>query len=97
MESLRSASALASVSDFRMLVAPGIHGLDPSEIQYSEKKVKRVGPYVMGRVLGEGSYGKVKEAVHSVTLRRVAIKIIRVRHLKKIPSGEEKQVFFPFF
>ena len=37
-----------------------------------------VGPYIVGDKLGEGSYGKVKEAMHSLSLRRVAIKIMKV-------------------
>jgi serine/threonine-protein kinase 11 len=42
----------------------------------------------MGEVLGEGSYGKVKEGIHSENLTRVAIKILKKRKLKKIANGE---------
>jgi serine/threonine-protein kinase 11 len=36
-----------------------------------------------------GAYGKVREALDSNTLKRVAIKIIKRRLLKKIKGGEE--------
>lgn len=35
-----------------------------------------------------GSYAKVREAVDSITQRRVAIKILSKRKLKKLPGGE---------
>ena len=46
------------------------------------------GRYVMGDVLGEGSYAKVKEAIDSETLVRRAVKIMKKRKLRKIPHGE---------
>eukprot|EP01110_Echinostelium_bisporum_P001313 TRINITY_DN13137_c0_g1_i1.p2 TRINITY_DN13137_c0_g1~~TRINITY_DN13137_c0_g1_i1.p2 ORF type:complete len:63 (+),score=2.97 TRINITY_DN13137_c0_g1_i1:511-699(+) len=44
--------------------------------------------YILGEVLGEGSYAKVREAIDSTSNRRVAIKILKKRHLKKIPGGD---------
>lgn len=50
--------------------------VDSAEIIYQAKKVcKMVGKYVMGDVLGEGSYGKVKEVLDSETLNRRAVKV----------------------
>lgn len=43
--------------------------------QSRRKKCKLVGKYVMGDVLGEGSYGKVKEVLDSETLCRMAVKV----------------------
>ena len=37
-----------------------------------------IGRYVFAGKLGEGSYGKVKEAIDSHTCRRVAVKIMQV-------------------
>lgn len=53
--------------------------VDSSDIIYQEKKkkCKLVGKYVMGDVLGEGSYGKVKEVLDSETLNRRAVKVRR--------------------
>jgi len=45
--------------------------------------------YILGEVLGEGSFGRVREAVDSKTGRRCAIKILKKRNLRKVPNGEE--------
>jgi len=52
-------------------------------------KVKFIGKYLFGDVLGEGSYGKVKEVLDTETLCRRAVKILKKRRLRKIPNGEE--------
>ncbi|XP_021693314.1 serine/threonine-protein kinase stk11 [Aedes aegypti] len=57
--------------------------------QARQKKCKLVGKYVMGDVLGEGSYGKVKEVLDSETLGRMAVKILTKRKLRRIPNGEQ--------
>jgi hypothetical protein len=46
--------------------------LDSEEVIYKvkKKKCKFLGKYVMGDLLGEGSYGKVKEVICSETLQR---------------------------
>uniref|UniRef100_A0A2M4CZ85 Serine/threonine-protein kinase STK11 n=1 Tax=Anopheles darlingi TaxID=43151 RepID=A0A2M4CZ85_ANODA len=65
--------------------------VDSSDIIYQEKKkkCKLVGKYVMGDILGEGSYGKVKEVLDSETLSRRAVKILTKRKLRRIPNGEQ--------
>nr|XP_008509735.1 PREDICTED: serine/threonine-protein kinase STK11-like [Equus przewalskii] len=42
----------------------------------------------MGDLLGEGSYGKVKEVLDSETLCRRAVKILKKKKLRRIPNGE---------
>ena len=37
---------------------------------------EKIGPFILGETLGEGSTGKVKAAVHKDTGEKVAIKII---------------------
>lgn len=51
--------------------------VNSDEIIYQKKKTKckMIGKYVMGDVLGEGSYGKVKELLDSETLCRRAVKV----------------------
>lgn len=63
----------------------------PNEVVYraQKKPCKMVGKYVMGDLLGEGSYGKVKEALDSETLVRRAAKILKKKKLKRIPNGEK--------
>ncbi|XP_071953889.1 serine/threonine-protein kinase STK11-like [Antedon mediterranea] len=70
---------------------PFIHRVDSAEIIYQprRKKAKMVGKYLMGDVLGEGSYGKVKEVLDSETLCRRAVKILKRRKLRKIPNGDQ--------
>lgn len=67
------------------------HRVDSADIIYrsKKKKCKLVGKYVMGDILGEGSYGKVKEMLDSETLCRRAVKILKKRKLRRIPNGEQ--------
>ncbi|RVE54371.1 hypothetical protein evm_000856 [Chilo suppressalis] len=67
------------------------HRVDSADIIYrsKKKKCKMVGKYVMGDVLGEGSYGKVKEMLDSESLCRRAVKILKKRKLRRIPNGEQ--------
>ncbi|PNF32712.1 Serine/threonine-protein kinase STK11 [Cryptotermes secundus] len=67
------------------------HRVDSNQIIYQtkKKKCKMIGKYVMGDLLGEGSYGKVKEMLDSETLCRRAVKILKKRKLRRIPNGEQ--------
>merc|ERR1719319_604537 len=67
-----------------------IRRVDSRDVVYETKRkqTKLLGRYVMGDVLGEGSYAKVKEAIDSETLVRRAVKIMKKRKLRKIPNGE---------
>ena len=66
-----------------------IRTVESNEVIYQKKKktAKHVGHYIMGDLLGEGSYGKVKEAIDTQTLRRCAVKIMKKRKLRRIPNG----------
>ncbi|XP_063413122.1 serine/threonine-protein kinase stk11-like [Mytilus trossulus] len=70
---------------------PFFHRVESSEVVYQprRKKAKMVGKYLVGDLLGEGSYGKVKEVIDTVTLCRRAVKILKKRKLRKIPNGEQ--------
>ncbi|RWS09372.1 serine/threonine-protein kinase STK11-like protein [Dinothrombium tinctorium] len=67
------------------------HRVNSFEILYEKKKKKAkfIGKYVMGDVLGEGSYSKVKEVLDSETLQRRAVKIMQKKRWRKIPNGEQ--------
>ncbi|XP_060037455.1 serine/threonine-protein kinase STK11 isoform X2 [Erinaceus europaeus] len=67
-----------------------IHRIDSTEVIYQprRKRAKLIGKYLMGDLLGEGSYGKVKEVLDSDTLCRRAVKILKKKKLRRIPNGE---------
>lgn len=54
-----------------------------------DSRPKYIGRYLMGELIGEGSYSKVKETIDSETLERRAIKIMERKRLRKIPNGED--------
>lgn len=49
--------------------------------QHLNRTSQRLGQYTIKRTLGEGSFGKVKLAVHDVSGQQVALKIISRRKL----------------
>ncbi|XP_051893621.1 serine/threonine-protein kinase STK11 isoform X2 [Pristis pectinata] len=67
-----------------------IHRIDSTDVIYQprKKRAKIIGKYLMGDLLGEGSYGKVKEMLDSETLCRRAVKILKKKKLRRIPNGE---------
>lgn len=89
-------NALANTPDFNefpdnddlaLFRAIGSH-----EIVFEERpmKSKWIGPYLIGELLGEGSYGKVKEVIDSRNLRRLAVKIFSQRKLRRIPNSKQQ-------
>lgn len=58
-------------------------------IYQKDIRPKYIGRYLIGDLIGEGSYSKVKEIIDSETLERRAMKIMKRQRLKKIPNGEE--------
>lgn len=51
--------------------------------------VKRVGAYEIGRTLGEGTFGKVKQAINVETGEKVAIKILDKEKIQQQSMGEQ--------
>lgn len=39
-------------------------------------KSKSIGHYILGKSIGEGTFGKVKQGVHTLTGEKVAVKIL---------------------
>jgi len=60
-----------------------------NEVTYKtvDKGPKKVKQYILGEILGEGSYAKVREAIDSETLKRVAIKIVKKRVIRRIKGA----------
>ncbi len=75
--------------DLSVLMA--VQRVNSQDIVYDNRprKVKVLGKYIMGDILGEGSYAKVKEAIDKDNLCRRAVKIMKRKKLRKIPRGEE--------
>ncbi|WAR22695.1 STK11-like protein [Mya arenaria] len=66
------------------------HRVESAEVVYqARKRAKLVEKYLMGDLLGEGSYGKVKEVMDTETLCRRAVKILKKKRLRRIPYGEQ--------
>lgn len=93
--SIMSANELPHLSDYLnenelMEMDTFIHRIDSTEVIYQprRKRAKLIGKYLMGDLLGEGSYGKVKEMLDSETLCRRAVKILKKKKLRRIPNGE---------
>ena len=51
-------------------------------------KAKLIGLYLMGKTLGQGTFGKVKEAIHILTGEKVAIKILEKSKIVEIADVE---------
>ncbi|GFO03138.1 serine/threonine-protein kinase stk11 [Plakobranchus ocellatus] len=68
-----------------------IHRVESDQVVYKpqRQKVKMLGKYLVGGMLGEGSYGTVKELLDTESLCRRAVKILKKRKLRKIPNGEQ--------
>lgn len=71
-----------------------IHQIDSQEVVWKSEgpTPKFIGPFLLGDVIGKGSFGKVKEGLCSQTLQRVAVKIISKKRIRKIPNGIESVV-----
>ncbi|CAG0888739.1 unnamed protein product [Darwinula stevensoni] len=71
---------------------PFFQRVDSADIIYEQKKKRCkiiAGRYAMGDLLGEGSYGKVKECLDCETLCRRAVKILKKKKIRRIPNGEQ--------
>lgn len=64
--------------------------LDDSNISIENQKVSTIGPYIIQKILGEGTTGKVKLAYHKDTGEQVAIKIISKSSFDQKPNLQMK-------
>ncbi|NWR99437.1 HUNK kinase, partial [Motacilla alba] len=65
------------------LLAAWLGAAAPRERLRDFQHTKRVGNYLIGRKLGEGSFAKVREGLHVVTGEKVAVKVIDKKRAKK--------------
>ncbi|XP_062309732.1 hormonally up-regulated neu tumor-associated kinase homolog A [Osmerus eperlanus] len=64
-------------------IIPASLGSPAADILRNFYHTKRVGNYLIGRKLGEGSFAKVREGLHAKTGEKVAVKVIDKRKAKK--------------
>ncbi|KAM4620542.1 hormonally up-regulated neu tumor-associated kinase homolog A [Polymixia lowei] len=64
-------------------ILPASLGSPAADILRNFYHTKRVGNYLIGRKLGEGSFAKVREGLHALTGEKVAVKVIDKRKAKK--------------
>ena len=51
--------------------------------KYKRSSKLAVGNYVIGKVIGEGTFGKVRLAKHTVTSENVAIKVLEKKRIEE--------------
>ncbi|XP_030807389.1 hormonally up-regulated neu tumor-associated kinase isoform X1 [Camarhynchus parvulus] len=77
------AEARRAAADGGSLLAAWLGAAAPRERLRDFQHTKRVGSYLIGRKLGEGSFAKVREGLHVVTGEKVAVKVIDKKRAKK--------------
>uniref|UniRef100_A0A3B3QJR9 non-specific serine/threonine protein kinase n=1 Tax=Paramormyrops kingsleyae TaxID=1676925 RepID=A0A3B3QJR9_9TELE len=65
------------------LAPTSLSGSQSGDVLRNFYHTKRVGNYLIGRKLGEGSFAKVREGLHALTGEKVAVKVIDKRKAKK--------------
>ncbi|NXU90937.1 HUNK kinase, partial [Xiphorhynchus elegans] len=70
-------------ADGGSLLAAWLGTAAPRERLRDFQHTKRVGNYLIGRKLGEGSFAKVREGLHVLTGEKVAVKVIDKKRAKK--------------
>lgn len=51
-------------------------------------KSKSIGHYILGKSIGEGTFGKVKQGVHTLTGEKVAVKILEKDKIQDVADVE---------
>ena len=58
--------------------------MSENQLNYKKRSSKlAVGNYILGKVIGEGTFGKVRLAKHTVTSENVAIKVLEKRRIEE--------------
>ncbi|XP_018772475.1 hormonally up-regulated neu tumor-associated kinase isoform X2 [Serinus canaria] len=77
------AEARRAAADGGSFLAAWLGAAAPRERLRDFQHTKRVGNYLIGRKLGEGSFAKVREGLHVLTGEKVAVKVIDKKRAKK--------------
>ncbi|NWY93867.1 HUNK kinase, partial [Loxia curvirostra] len=75
--------ARRAAADGGSFLAAWLGAAAPRERLRDFQHTKRVGNYLIGRKLGEGSFAKVREGLHVLTGEKVAVKVIDKKRAKK--------------
>lgn len=59
-----------------------------SEEKDKKQKAKAIGHYILGKSIGEGTFGKVKQGVHTLTGEKVAVKILEKDKIQDVADVE---------
>ena len=54
----------------------------------NEKKPRNIGNYILGKTIGQGTFGKVKLGTHTLTDEKVAVKILEKERIKDVADVE---------
>ncbi|CAG5873341.1 hormonally up-regulated neu tumor-associated kinase homolog A [Menidia menidia] len=76
-------SRMSEVKTARNDITPSSLASPEADILKKFYHTKRVGSYLIGRKLGEGSFAKVREGLHTLTGEKVAVKVIDKKKAKK--------------
>jgi len=60
----------------------------PSHLPRRRQKCKSVGNYILSKTLGEGTFGKVKLGIYTLTNERVAVKILEKSRIMDVSDIE---------
>ena len=57
----------------------------------AKKPERKVGHYILGKTIGEGTFGKVKIGLHETTRAKVAVKILEKSKIVDVSDAERVQ------
>ena len=65
-----------------------VHHALPRSRATASRKTKSIGHYILGRTIGEGTFGKVKLGNHILTNEKVAVKILEKERITEVADIE---------
>lgn len=64
------------------------HGRSTTATQEVRPRTKSIGHYILGKTIGEGTFGKVKLGTHILTGERVAVKVLEKERIVEVADVE---------